>query len=177
MPIAVSLPILFGIFGAFWFIPMMKLQVFVDSKGSPNPVGGLCVCLIFICVSWGIALFTLRNAGWRIEIMNDKIKCKGLFPKDTFEIDYTKSNVGMDYHVQNGNSIWWIYISSGTHPLYKAQNGQTKMNATNIRPGFIKIVYSEAVYDALLEVLPKKQRNGLISARRYAGFSKQGRIL
>lgn len=124
-----------------------------------------------------LAVVTAFPAIRRVEIHSNHIKCKGLFPRDTFVIEYSKCIIGMDYHVQNWNKVWWIYLCYGQPPQYKSKNPANRMNAVIIRPGFIKIMYSDAVYETLLEVLPKKQKTALITARRCAGFEKQGKII
>ena len=132
--------------------------------------------LFFVLFSSAFGLYCLLPAIRRVEIYDDHIVCKGLFPSSKIFLDYDRCNVGMDWHAQNGNKIWWIYLCYGYAPTYKGKSPANRINAAKFRPGFIKIMYSEAVYQALIEVLPKKQKNMLMSARRFYGFENQGNI-
>lgn len=178
IPIAMGLPLIFCLYALFFvYFMVVHLDSFVNSAGEPDPVGGMLICVFGICGTIGLALYTAQNAWWRVEIYSEKIAFKGMLPKDTFEMEYEKCNVGMDYHAQNGQQVWWIYLCYGYPPKFKSKNTANRMNALKIRPGFIKIMYSDEVYDALLEVLPKKQKTGLTTARRCAGFEEQGKII
>ena len=177
MPIAIGIPIVFCCIAVFWiFLPMLPDIRFLDFQGNIDPHNGRGLCAVLVAFSLLGAVLTLRNALWRVELMEHKLVCKGLIPKDTFEIFYDSCNIGMDYHIQNGNKIWWIYICSGTLSDYKDKKYPGGMNQVKIRAGFVKILYSQQVYEALLDSLPKKQRTGLITARRCAGFEKQGSV-
>ena len=177
MPIGVVLPIFFLTTTFLWIL----IGVFCGDEGTvdgrPVEYEGYIMCGTFAVLSLAFAIFTVQNTWWRIEIHQNIVVCKGLRPKDTFEMEYASSNIGFDYHAQNGNRIWWIYICSGPLYQYKSKNKKEQINAIKIKPGFIKIMYSDEVYNALLEVLPKKQSIRLETARRCAGFEKQGRII
>jgi hypothetical protein len=177
MPISMTLPIFFFVLSVPFFVMMGNLELFVDSKGQADPIGGLIVCCVMVLLCWVCGLYCMKNACWRVEVYSDKIVCKGLLPRDAFNLEYTKCNVGMDYHVQNGNRIWWIYMCYGSPPTFNVKSPADRMNAMKICPGYIKMMYKDEVFDALLEVLPKKQRTGLITARRCAEFETQGRII
>ena len=178
MPIALGLPIIFFGFTLFWiYIGFFANLNWVDSNGEPDPMGGRILCLTLCIVALGTALVTLYYAVWRIEIQENKLICRGMFPWQTFELVYEMCNIGLDYHGQNGGRMWWIYICEGIMPKYKPGNPANRINSLKIKPGFVKIMYSDEVYDALLTSLPKKQKTGLETARRYAGFEKQSKIL
>lgn len=162
VPMALTLPVIF-LFGSAICI----LEYFtIFSREDP-------IMLYFAAFSFAFVLFLLPTSLKRIEIHSDKVICKGLFPHETFKIETLTCNVGMDYHIQNGSRIWWIYISEGPVPEYKSKNPTNRINSIKIRPGFIRIMYSNEVYDALIDVLPKKQKTALITAVRCADFGKQ----
>ena len=177
VPLFMGIPVIFGIGAIFWVPLLFHLDVFVNSKGEPNPVGGLALCVFFILFSLTFAIASLGFAVKRVEIHSDRVVCKGLLPKDTFKLPYDTCNVGMDYHVQNGGKIWWIYFYSGPHPKYKANNPANRINSVKIQPGFVRIMYSEELYQTLMDTMPPKQCTALKSMRRCAGFDKQGRII
>ena len=177
VPIAIGLPAIFSLLTLFWVPLLFRLDVFVNSKGEPDPVGGLVLCISMIILGLAATIVFLSVSVKRVEIFPDKIVCKGVLPKDTFAFEYDKCNVGMDYHVQNGNKIWWIYFYSGAHPKYKTKNPANRINSVKIQPGFVRIMYSEELYQALMDVMPPKQCTVLKSIRRCSGFDKQGRII
>ena len=171
IPIAAGLPIIFLMgsllhLGFTWYY-------WIDTHDSEYLFVGLFFAIFAFC----FALFTAMPAIRRIEILPQLIICRGLFPWNTFEIKYEDCNIGMDYHRQNHNKIWWIYLCYGSPPQYKHKSPTNRINSVKIRHGFVKIMYSDEVYNDLIEVLPKKQRTALITARRCAGFEKQGKIV
>lgn len=52
-----------------------------------------------------------------------------------------------------------------------------RMNFLKCKQGFVRMMNRDKVYDALLEVLPKKQKAQLICAKRRMGFEGQGHII
>lgn len=132
------------------------------------------VIFAFCCV---LAIATSFPSFGRVELHEKKIVFKGFLPRDTFEMEYASCNIGIDYHCQYGRTIWWIYLCYGAHPRFRKGNKANRMNTLKIRPGFIKIMYSDEVYNTLISVLPKKQQIALETARRYANFEKQGKIV
>jgi hypothetical protein len=100
-----------------------------------------------------------------------------LLPSNTFSLQYEKCTVGMDWHQQNGNKIWWIYLCYGPKPSYRTKNPTQRMNTLKCQPNFIRILYRDDVYEALLMELPKKQRVALESSYKCAAIDKQGRII
>ena len=170
VPMAMGIPVIFGIFSLFWVPLLFHLDLFVNSKGEPAPISGFFVCLFGIGLCLTVAIVFLGVALRRVEILPDKVVCKGLFPKDM-------CSVGMDYHVQNNGKIWWIYFYSGAHPKYKTKNPASRINSVKIQPGFVRIMYSEELYQTLMDTLPAKQCTTLQSIRRCAGFEKQGKIV
>ena len=167
IPIAIGLP---AIFGAYFFICLGCAY----SCSADQNTGGVILFIFFALVALVTAAYTLVPGIRRVQILPNKILCLGLLPRHTFEIDYNACTIGMDYHLQNGNPIWWIYLCNGAPRQYFTTK---KINSAKIQPGFIRIMYSDEVFEALLEVLPKKQRTSLITARRCSGFEKQGKII
>ena len=167
IPIAIGLP---AIFGAYFFICLgCAYSCYADQN-----TGGVILFIFFALVALVTAAYTLVPGIRRVQILPDKIRCLGLLPRHTFEMAYDTCTIGMDNHLQNGNPIWWIYLCNGAPRQYFTTK---KINGAKIQPGFIRIMYSDEVYEALLEVLPKKQRTSLITARRCSGFEKQGKII
>lgn len=162
MPIAIGIPMVCILFLLYWILLMIYIK--------QDNLHSLTILYVSLCVI--IAGLTLPNAVRRIEIHKDKVVCKGLFPSQTYEIEYEKCNIGMDYSWRSGGKIWWIYICYGPPPRFKSVNSPNRMNAEKFKPGFIKMHYNDKVYDALLEVLPKQQRSALISAKKWADKAK-----
>ena len=102
--------------------------------------------------------------------MFDYIVCKSLSPKSKFSMHYDECSVGMDFHTQSGVKVWWIYLCKGSLKAYKKGK---QINSVKIQPGFVRIMYSDEIYQALLEVLPKKHQTALITAHRYAGMNEE----
>ena len=76
---------------------------------------------------------------------------------------------------------WSILIRNRVRTGTKISEEQLeKLNKLGILERQIESTTDELgndVYEALISALPKKQRVALESARRYAGFDKQGRII
>ncbi len=170
VPIAIGLPIIFGVLMLICLVE----GIFFEIVDEPDGVVVGIVCAVFSGI---LALGLLPAAIRRVEIGESIIICKALLSRDTFTLEYEKCNVGMDYHVQNGGKVWWIYLCYDYPLKYQSKSSVNRINSIKIHPGFIRIMYSDEVYDALLQVLPKRQRTGLITARRCAGFEKQGNII
>ena len=169
VPIALALPAMFLI------ASIVQCDIAIRCFNSNDSNGGI----LFIVMAISAAIFafaTFIPSRERVEIGQNKIVYKRFYSKDTFYLEYNKCIIGMDYHIQNGNKIWWIYLCYGKMPPYKNPHLGNRINSIQCQPGFIRIMYREEVYNALIEVLPKNQKTALITARRYAGFEKQGRI-
>ena len=164
VPIAAGLPIVFAA------LALCHLYCALAYEGA------FAVFMFSFVAVLGLVVYTGIPAIDRVEIYADRIICKRLLPKDTFSVFYETCNIGMDYHFQNGNKIWWIYFCEGPLPRYKGKNAANRINTGKIKPGFIKIMYSDEVYEALMAVLPKKQQTALLTSRRCANFGKQGSI-
>lgn len=170
VPISLGLPVIFFVASAVHFIMALWLLQKVE-------ITAIVLLFSFSFFSLLMVIFTGMKSAWRVRIQQKCIICKGLLPRSTFSIEYDKCTIGMDWHSQNGNRIWWIYLCYGRKPEYKSTNPNQRMNTLKCQPGFIRIMYSHEVYEALMNVLPKKQRTGLETSRRYAGFEKQGKII
>ena len=170
VPISLGLPIIFAVAMAIHIIMALWL-----SQVGEDDVAPLFIAFSFL--SLFMVAFTGSKSVWRVEILQNSIICKGLMPKDTFSLEYEKCTVGLDWHMQNGNKVWWIYLCYGQKPSYKTKNPADRMNALRCQPGFIRIMYRDEVYEALIDVLPKRQKNALYTSRKCAGFDKPGRIL
>lgn len=158
MPSAICIPIFFGLMILVWLILMLYIK---QDNLHFLTAFYISLCLIFIS-------FTFPNSIRRVEIYRNKIVYKALLPCQTYEIEYEKCNIGMDYSWKSGGKIWWIYICYGPPPRFKSANSPNRMNSVKFKPGFIKMHYNDNVYNALIEVLPKQQRSALISAKKWA---------
>lgn len=155
--------------GFFFFFMIIYLFFFVQSIIEKNLEGIGATCF-FVCICFIPAIATLPQCIRRVEIRSDYICCRGILPRSTFTIDWDACSIGMDYHCQSGRKVWWIYVCDGTLSNYMPPEKLHKINSVKIKPGFVRIMYSDRVYTTLLEVLPKKQQTALISARRCAGL-------
>ena len=84
---------------------------------------------------------------------------------------YEKCNLGINYSWTRNGNVWWLYICYGQPPKFKSTS-LDRIAALKFRPGFIKMHYSEELYNALLEVLPKQKRYSLMSAKKWAEKAK-----
>lgn len=172
VPIAMALPIVFLILTGL----MLYMAWWVtDVPGDGKTTSILFLCMVPVTLSY--AAFTMNTAIWRVELRENDIVCRGWLPKQTFSLAYETCTIGMDWHSQNGGKVWWIYLCKGQKPVYRSKNPANRINALKCGNGFIRIMYSDEVYEALLAVLPRKQRAALESARKFAGFKQQGRII
>lgn len=172
VPIALGLPLIscavtsIHVYIALWIVHIDPDAVDVSVLFS--------VSSLFLMLLTG---FTFSTAIWRVRLQDDAVVCKGWLPRHTFSLEYEKCTVGMDWHLQNGNKIWWIYLCYGYKPSYKSKNPAKRINALKCKPGFIRIMYRDEVYQALMSVLPKKQAGELEASLKFAGFRQQGRII
>ena len=155
---------------AFFFLGAIVYFVFFVQAIIEKDLEGVAATSLFICIGLIGVFATSPQCFKRVEILSKGICCKGVLPQSTFMIDWGTCNIGMDYHYQSGRRVWWIYVCTGSLSNFMPANKRHKINSAKITPGFIRIVYSDKVYTALLEVLPKKQQTALISARRCAGL-------
>lgn len=119
-------------------------------------------------VGSGCMLFySLPRTACVIHIFSGQLVCKIPFHKDII-IEYEKCNVGMDYHIQNGKKIWWIYFCYGQRPSYNSLHHGQRINSIKCQDGFVRMMYREDIYTLLLDVLPKNKRIALVSARKFA---------
>ena len=144
-----------------------------SDQASPIYTFILSVLIFFYAILF--PLFFFPSTLCLVEIKSDRIICHIPFHKNV-EIEYEKCYIGFDYHNQNGGKIWWIYFSYGKMPPYKNPQLGNRINSIKCQPGFVRIMYRDEVYNALLETLPPKQKTALEAARRHSGFEKQRKI-
>ncbi len=161
MPMARVIPIMFLLAILVWILLMLWAW--------QDDLWWLTIAYITLCLA-GI-IFTLPYCMRRVEIYKDKIVCKSILPSQTYEIEYEKCNLGIDYSWARNGNVWWLYICYGQPPRFKSTS-LDRIAAMKYRPGFIKMHYSEEVYNALLEVLPKQKRYSLMSAKKWAEKAK-----
>ena len=170
VPSSIVLPVVL-LFGAVFFVCLIVYSKHTDQLSVPI----LLMCMLWVVTSLGCAFLVCQQTMCTVQFYSNHAVCRTPFGKNIV-ITYDKCNIGLDYHVQNGNKIWWIYLCYGKIPPYKNPHLGNRINSIQCQPGFIRIMYREEVYNALIEALPKNQKTALITARRYAGFEKQGRI-
>lgn len=156
-PIARILPFLFllGILEGAYLLHL----AFTDPE---QKTAWLWLAGVVIALSLCAIIFSLRLGSRYVLIYDDRLVCKCPLCKDIV-MEYDKCTVGMDYATTTGATNLWIYLVYGMLPKYRFNSEANRINSVKFRDGFVKIMYSDEVYNALLEVLPKKQRNGLIS--------------
>ncbi len=164
IPGAILMSILFGVY-AIGFAWAAFLPYWTD------PVGGFWFSMFLAVLATTLAFATSFATTKRVELYSDHLVCKGLLPKNTFLMKYADcNNIGIDSHTQFGRQVWWIYLCPGQLPYSKSKGSANSINSVKIQSGFIRIVYTDEVYKALLNVLPKYQKECLISSYRFAGF-------
>lgn len=167
IPVAIVLPIFFFI-GAIFHVALLVWVVTDDMDIVGIAYTGF---VSIMCTVYTLAL--LSPTGYSVTIHPDYAVCKSLTPKSKFCIHYNECSIGgigMDFHTQSGIKVWWIYLCKGSLKAYKKGK---QINSVKIQPGFVRIMYSDEVYQALLEVLPKKHQTALITAHRYAGMDEE----
>lgn len=126
---------------------------------------------VFIGLNLGILLglfgvgFMWSSYTRYVLVEPSRLICKCPFRKDIV-VEYDKCIVGMDYSEGISMVVWWIYLTYKPLPKYNPKIPVNRINALKYRDGFVRIAYSDEVYEALIAVLPKKQRSALISAYR-----------
>lgn len=153
----------------------VSLMVFCFYNRQINPLI-FCECALFVVGGIIGFIFSSQQSMCSVVLYDDRVLCKIPFSKNV-ELVYDKCYIGVDYHVQNGGKIWWIYFSYGKMPPYKNSHLGNRINSIKCQPGFVRIMYRDEIYEALLEVLPEKQKTALVSVMRCSGFEKKGRII
>ena len=158
------LPAFFS-FGAVFFLFVSYMCVVSGSPFMGFLMGVFSIGTVaFIIWGW-------KSTMCKVQIQPAYIICKTLFCADIV-MEYEKCTVGMDYHLQRGCKVWWIYLCYGPGPKFDTKKPYNRMNSLKCKPGFIRIMYDDEVYQALIEVLPKKQHTALVTACRCAGLKK-----
>ena len=149
-----------------WIVPLPVFIYGVIDSSRTGQNGAIPLLILIIVVDIIALFFSIRNAIAYIELKEQHLECKVLFQKKII-MKYDSCAVGMDYSVIRGRKLWWIYLCYGQLPKYPLNNPQNRINALKCKQGFVRIVYREDVYNALVDTLPKKQRNALISSQRF----------
>ena len=168
MPAVMGIPVVFfGCSLGYLYFLLNPNVNFVNAAGEPDPLGGKLFMGALFLIGMTMTLFTLHHALWRVELHSDRVICRGMFPRERFEIPYDTCQVGFEYHCAGGKTFWWICITDGPPPKYPSDDKRNRISKEKIRPGYIKMTFSEELYEALLEVLPHKQSVYLSSSRRF----------
>lgn len=165
-----SVPGAFVVPATLWCTPLffaaLLVYCFYDNQMDPFI---FCVSVAFSIGSVLCAVYSCQYTMCKVVLFDRYLLCKIPFARN-IELLYDKCYIGMDYHIQNGWKVWWIYLSYGKMPPYKNPHLGNRINSVKCQPGFVRIMYRKEVYAALLDVLPKKQRTALISAYRCSGL-------
>ncbi len=162
VPNASFLPF-FYILGEFFLLFVLYMCL---TEGN---IAASFVAFLFCVATLSFAVWCWEETMRQVEIKSNHIICRAWLCRNIV-IDYEKATVGMDYHLQRGNKVWWIYLCYGPSPIFDSRKPYNRMNSLKCKQGFVRIMYREDVYDTLIAVLPKKQKTALISARRCAGL-------
>lgn len=167
-PMGIGVIIFFSI-GAV-FIAYCTYFGFLPSKSSFTAFTTEDV-FVFIDLNLGILMglfgvvFVWSNCARYVLVEPSRLICKCPFRKDIV-MEYERCIVGMDYSEGISMTVWWIYLTYEPLPKYNPKIPANRINALKYKDGFVRIAYSDEVYEALLAVLPKKQKNALVSAYR-----------
>ena len=129
----------------------------------------LIIACLFAVGCLCVAVSALPRVACTIQILPEYMVCKIPFHKDIV-IQYEQCNIGMDYHIQHGQKVWWIYLCYGPKPTYKTMHPGKRINSLKCQDGFIRMIYRQEIYDALLCVLPKDKQVALTSAKKFASI-------
>ena len=162
VPSSLFLPVFFSL-GALFFLWISYFSI-INNAYFESFCG-----MVFSIGTVAFIIWEWKSIMCKVQILSDRIICKTLFCPD-ITIEYEKCTVGMDYHLQRGCKVWWIYLCYGTGPRFDPQKPYNRMNNLKCRPGFVRIMYRDDVYHALIDVLPKKQKTSLTSACRCTGM-------
>ena len=162
-----------------WAVPLGCLltaivslgMIFVCQYTNQLSVFVLSGYLLFVLCGFFGAVFFSQQALCSIVLYEDRLLCKIPFSRNV-EIIYEECYIGFDYHIQHGQRFWWVYFCYGKMPPYKNPQLGNRINSIKCQPGFVRVMYSDELYDALIKVLPKKQKVALVCARRHSGFEK-----
>lgn len=133
-----------ALFVALWYCDMLT-EPWVLVTAGPIEVVGWCGVFWFISMDEHVYLYP------------DHLVCKRPFRKNVV-LYYDRCTVGMDYATTSGDTNWWIYLSYGPLPKYKGNSPANRINSLRTNEEFVRIMYYEEVYEALLQVLPKHQK-------------------
>ena len=169
IPVAKWLVLLFGfcllMYAALmWFIYSPRFSdIVIPSSTQEENIIEICGASLLGAGAIGCFIWSIISCSRYIVLENDRLLCKALFRK-TIVLEYSKCNVGIDYSYNSSAVFWWIYFCIGPMPKYNPKIPVNRVNAIKYSDSFVKIMYSDEVYSALLEVLPKKQRTALTCA-------------
>lgn len=131
--------------------------------------GEVLAGLGFVCFflfTFAVLVWSWQRTMRKVRFEPDRVVCFAPLCRDII-IEFERCNLGFDYHVQHGRKVWWIYLCYGPKPAYKPTHPGNRINALKCREGFVRILYRDDVYAALLAVLPKRQAEALRSARKF----------
>ncbi len=139
-----------ALFVVLWYNGFLTEPLILVTAG-PIEVGGVFGVFWFISMDEHVYLYP------------DHLVCTRPFRK-SIVLYYDRCMVGMDYATTTGSTDWWIYLSYGPLPKYKGNSPANRINSLRTNQEFVRIMYYEEVYEALLQVLPKHQKVCLQSA-------------
>ena len=146
------------------------ILTFEDSVTS-KVMAVLCVFASILCVAYMVR-YSDRLFSWGV-FEEDRVVVKNPF-KRIFYIEYDKLvDVGFGYYVhgilntQVGSKVNYIYLSC----VYLTEKDKINTNLLPITNKFVKVGYSEKLYNYLIDVLPEKQSRKLKRSKEEFGNS------
>lgn len=155
-PIGIAVPIVFLGYAIFFSV----LFFHELGKGHVEKTSDLLFWVFTIMGCILVSIILTRILCRYVLLYPDHIVCRGLFSQKIV-MDYSKCYVGVDYGNHQNGKTWWIYLSYEPYPPFKKGAYYNRINAQYCKQGFIRTMYRDEVYQALMEVLPKKQRTML----------------
>ena len=164
-PIGMFMVLLFtgGSIAIFGLVGVLIKEMISAPSSSVEPIQSIVGILAFIAAGIGIAVCANGHLFYdpafrRLYVYEKKVVLRGFLRKTitlTLEDckyvgieDYSLLNRGMP--ILRGDEISYIYLSEEPYP----QKYHGKITALKSKKGFIKFRYSDAVAEALLEILP-----------------------
>ena len=121
-------------------------------------------------IGFSVALFAFivwqwKRTMWKVRIDKRYLTCYApLCNKIVISLDDCR--VGFGYHLQGKTRVWWIYLCD---PLsrFDTRSICDHMNSLKCEESFVRIMYRQDFFEELIDHLPKKQKETLLSEKRF----------